>query len=231
MRSAKEEAHGFRELTKELEKRNALEQKLKRVERKLEKAAKALMRKRGIGSARSSAKNLPPPSWRPVDPNYIMNSVQVAPLMSSGYGNTARFRTHYDATITRTAECDEAPRMKELNTIIDNGPHRKVAAEFTTFAEAAAQLGIVAGKGRRVGGCAAALARRADTAPGHGGAGARTPERSGGWRRRYPGCQDRADVLRRCPGAARGGGRSRRPANVPGGWRGGWRGEQRGSEL
>jgi hypothetical protein len=142
IRSAKEEARGFLELAKELEKRNILEQKLKRVERKLEKAAKALLRKRGIGSARSSAKNLPPPSWRPIDPNYIMNSVQVAPLMSSGYGNTARFRTHYDATITRTAECDEAPRMKELNMIIDNGPHGKVAAEFTTFAEAAAQLGI-----------------------------------------------------------------------------------------
>ena len=72
----------------------------------------------------------------------------VSPLLSSGYGNTARFRTHTDATIS-LCERPEKARFAEIDEIVDNnmsnsivGPHKKKAAEFTVFAEAAGRLGI-----------------------------------------------------------------------------------------
>ena len=143
---------GFAELQADIQKRKKLEEKMARIERRLNKANRALRRKHGLSSTRTSEidiSNLPPPSWRPLDPEYVMNSAGVSPLLSSGYGNTARFRTHTHATISYTANAPEKARFAEIDEIVDNnmsnnivGPHKKKAAEFTVFAEAAGRLGI-----------------------------------------------------------------------------------------
>jgi hypothetical protein len=143
---------GFANLQADINEKKKLEQKMLRIERRLKKANRALRRKHGLSSTRTSeidVANLPPPSWRPLDPEYVMNSPGVSPLLSSGYGNTARFRTQTDVSIAYSANAPERVRFAEIEEIIDNsmsnnivGPHKKKAAEFTVFAEAASRLGI-----------------------------------------------------------------------------------------
>ena len=62
-------------------------------------------------------------------------------LISSGYSQTARFKTYSQFSLDYTANCPERPKFAKLERIID-GKNKKQSAEFTLFVEAAHRLGI-----------------------------------------------------------------------------------------
>jgi hypothetical protein len=134
----------FKSLQKQLRKREKLVKKMERIEKSMKKAQENIMRKHGIRNrdiGKSTGGNTLPPSWRAIDPEYVMNSPGVSPLISSGYSQTARFKTYSQFSLDYTANCPERPKFAKLERIID-GKNRKQSAEFTLFVEAAHRLGI-----------------------------------------------------------------------------------------
>lgn len=134
----------FKSLQRQLRKREKLMKKMARIEKSMKNVQESLMRKHGIRNkdlGKSTGGNTLPPSWRALDPTYVMNSPGVSPLISSGYSQTARFKTYSQFSLDYTANCPEKDRFAELEKIID-GKNRKQAAEFTLFVEAAHRLGI-----------------------------------------------------------------------------------------
>ena len=134
----------FKSMQRQLRKREKLLKQMARVEKSMKNAQENIMRKHGIKNkdlGKSTGGHTLPPSWRALDPEYVMNSPGVTPLISSGYSQTARFKTYSQFSLDYTANCPERPKFAKLERIID-GKNKKQSAEFTLFVEAAHRLGI-----------------------------------------------------------------------------------------
>lgn len=152
-----------REMHRSLKNKERLEGKLTRVQRRLEKARRALARKTmkkmrettEIGSARSGsllgngrarmdtarkqylAENGGLPSWRkPHLEDYTFNSPVVHSLLSHGMSPEHRFITEKNrsAKYTQIGNKD-AKELKRLGVVSDGGHHGVVKSDFVNYAE------------------------------------------------------------------------------------------------
>ena len=83
----------FKSLQRQLRKREKLLKKMARIEKSMKNVQENIMRKHGIRNkdlGKSTGGNTLPPSWRALDPTYVMNSPGVSPLISSGYSHVLK---------------------------------------------------------------------------------------------------------------------------------------------